>query len=72
MEGGYSIVSFARLLKERCACDVVLRLRPTGSSVSLASGEQVQQVIAGGVRALCCDLGEKFGQPVPLDADVIP
>ena len=43
-----SLKAFAKKIKEKTACDVVLRTRVAGSSASLGSGETSVQLVAGG------------------------
>jgi hypothetical protein len=55
-----SVKAFATKIKEKTACDVVLRTRETSV-----------QVVAGGVRSICSHLAERAEKPVPLDSNVM-
>ena len=41
-----AIRSFAQLIRKKCSADVILRVSPVYSSVSLASGETIQGIVA--------------------------
>ena len=66
-----SVKAFAKRIKSKCACDVMVRTRIKGSSASLASGETSIQLVAGAVRSLCSDLQERAGKPVPLESHLM-
>ena len=58
--------ALARGVKAKTTVEVVLRCRPKGSSASLASGENNQTHIAGGVRTILAELEALCKYKVPI------
>ncbi len=68
-----AVKALARKIKEKTTtCEMIIRGRPTGSSASLASGEQIQQVIAGMTRTLCKELEDRSDTVIKVDSNVLP